>query len=678
MLQARRLVTMPVPEPTTEDPHAWAKAYAQRGWRVLPIKPGEKRPPMAAWQDAATTDEATIDAWWTQLYKGHGIGVATGKGSGIFVLDVDVSDQKAGDDTLADLIAAHGQLPDAPTVLTPSMGCHIYFALPEGMEIRNDASRRLGPGLDIRGEGGQVVAPPTTRAEGGYEWEDDSFLLDPPQAPAWLLALLAAPAVAPSPAPSVASMPRLEDGYSPADAFNERTTWAQLLERDGWTLSGRNEEGYEEWTRPGKDPRHGASATVGWNGLDILRVFTTSIDWLTEGAYSRFQYEALSQFAGDESRAAREIRLEDFENVEAFLDALPVSEPEQAAAPTEVPEGMETGWEPVDLALVLSEGYEPPRPDLLRRSDGAALLYRGRINALYGESGSGKSWIAMAACAQVIAEGGTVLYIDLEDHVGSVMARMMGLGLTAEQLMAGFLYVSPQVAWSGFAALQLVQLIEGYDVQLAVIDSTGEAMALDGAEPNSDDDTARWFRQVPRTLAQAGPAVLLLDHVPKASDAPKGFAIGSQRKRAAIDGASYRVEVITAPARGAKGHLKMITAKDRGGAYQHGEKVAEVYVEDGIDSAVDLAITPPEMGTKDRLKVEMTKWMRNKPAQVSSVLLKAVGGNQETRRAALNELVADGYLTEAKKGNARYIAFARLYLAPSEEALDDACQQDLI
>ena len=152
--------------------------YAERGLRVLPIMPGGKRPPMRAWQDAATTDPETIRLWWTGLYADHGVGIATGAGSGVFVLDVDISDGKAGDETLRALEDSYGPLTDTVRVITGSGGAHIYYRMPEGVEIRNDAGRKLGPGLDIRGEGGQVVAPPTIHPTTGraYEWEHGAGL----------------------------------------------------------------------------------------------------------------------------------------------------------------------------------------------------------------------------------------------------------------------------------------------------------------------------------------------------------------------------------------------------------------------------------------------------------------------------------------------------------------------
>jgi len=300
--------------------------YAGRGLRVLPIMPGGKRPPMRAWQDAATTDPETIRLWWTGLYADHGVGIATGAGSGVFVLDVDVADGKAGDETLRELEDSCGQLTDTVRTITGSGGAHYYYRLPAGVEIRNDAGRKLGAGLDIRGEGGQVVAPPTIHPTSGraYEWEHGAGLDEIPiaEAPGWLIAMLTAePDITPHVMVSVSTG---DDG--PAQRYNDATTWSDLLTRDGWTLGHTDRDGCQHWTRPGKDTREGTSATVGYSGRDVLRVFTSALPALPEGAYSRFGYTAAVHHSGDRSAFAAELKRTEMAPVDRWLDSVPISE----------------------------------------------------------------------------------------------------------------------------------------------------------------------------------------------------------------------------------------------------------------------------------------------------------------------------------------------------------------
>jgi replicative DNA helicase len=293
-----------------------ALGYAARGWRVIPIAPGHKYPKgIANWQNQATTDPATITAWWTGQHPGWGVGIATGPETGIWVLDVDVADGKTGDDTLQDLENSYGQLPDTVEAITGRGGRHLFFNYPPNMEVRAGAATRLGNGLDVRGIGGQVLAEPSTGPDGGvYCWVIGHAPGDIPvaDAPEWLLAHIEAPEPAVThtidPATTVTWTPPplntpSDDG--PADRYNHATTWPQLLEHDGWTLHHTDRDGEQHWTRPGKQLRDGTSATVGYRGADILKVFTSSIPELeAERAYSRFAYYAATRHHGDQSAAA--------------------------------------------------------------------------------------------------------------------------------------------------------------------------------------------------------------------------------------------------------------------------------------------------------------------------------------------------------------------------------------
>jgi hypothetical protein len=300
---------------------AHALDYAAHGLPVLPIKPGEKRPPMAGWQNHATTDEPTIENWFTGLYADHGVGIATG--GTIFALDIDVSDGKTGDETLADLELQYGRLPHTATVLTGSGGQHRYFLMPAGVTIRNNAATALGPGLDIRGEGGQCVAPPTIHPNGtAYEW-DGGEIGEIAAAPKWLVTLLTDKPKPDTPSESKAPT---SDSDSVAARYNDQTTWAQLLRADGWTLAQTMPDGEQRWVRPGKEERDGISATVGHGGGGQMTVFSSSIAWLPEGSYSRFGYYACRHHQGDRSAAASHLYELDMAPVNALLESVPVTD----------------------------------------------------------------------------------------------------------------------------------------------------------------------------------------------------------------------------------------------------------------------------------------------------------------------------------------------------------------
>jgi hypothetical protein len=158
-----------------------AVAYAGRG---LPVFPCNGKVPLTehGFQDASA-DMETVLAWWTR-WPEAAIGIPTGAVSGLFVLDVDV--QHGGAGTLAALERKHGVLPPAPEVLTGGGGKHLYFAHP-GQPVQNSAGK-LGPGLDVRADGGYVIAPPSLHANGrAYRWLRSGRKLELPEPPAWLL-----------------------------------------------------------------------------------------------------------------------------------------------------------------------------------------------------------------------------------------------------------------------------------------------------------------------------------------------------------------------------------------------------------------------------------------------------------------------------------------------------------
>lgn len=160
-----------------------ALEYAARGWRVLTVYPGEKRPSMKDWPTEASSDPDAVRDLWVQRPDSN-IGIATGAGSGFFVLDIDP--KNGGDESLTDLCIEHGALPRTRTVRTGSGGTHYYFAMPD-FEVTNSPGRLKGTGIDVRGEGGQVLAPPSVTALGDYRLQLDAAILP---APAWLLDLI--------------------------------------------------------------------------------------------------------------------------------------------------------------------------------------------------------------------------------------------------------------------------------------------------------------------------------------------------------------------------------------------------------------------------------------------------------------------------------------------------------
>jgi putative DNA primase/helicase len=186
----------------TPDFAAAAHAYNQRGWRVIPLhrvgpdgvtcscrkgancgRNTAKHPIDNEWQKAERLSAADIQATW-DVDKAPNIGIATGTDSGIWVLDIDP--EGGGFETMGELITAQGgvALPETQVHQTGSGGYHYIFALP-GFELRNSQGR-IGRGIDVRANGGQIVAPPSRSGKGDYVVIQEAPVV---QAPDWLLEL---------------------------------------------------------------------------------------------------------------------------------------------------------------------------------------------------------------------------------------------------------------------------------------------------------------------------------------------------------------------------------------------------------------------------------------------------------------------------------------------------------
>lgn len=153
-----------------------ALKYAKRDIPVFPLRPGGKKPLTPRGFKDATTDPEQIRRWWKRWPEAN-IGIPTGERSGLWALDRDA--YKPGAMSREALEREHGPIPQTTTVGTGRGGFQYLFRYPAGSGIRNSAGE-LGPGLDVRGEGGYIVAPPS-RTEGPYEWLDRSPLADPPE-----------------------------------------------------------------------------------------------------------------------------------------------------------------------------------------------------------------------------------------------------------------------------------------------------------------------------------------------------------------------------------------------------------------------------------------------------------------------------------------------------------------
>lgn len=157
----------------------YALAYAKMGMAVFPLIPKNKKPVTANGFHDATTDPAQIEKWW-RSNPNYNIGIATGQMSGgLVVIDLDIDDEKGryGNETLREWETEHGQLPDTCRTITGRGGYHLLFYV--NKEVPCSINEDLA--VDIRGDGGYFVAPPSVHPNGHeYEWEQapDEFVLE--------------------------------------------------------------------------------------------------------------------------------------------------------------------------------------------------------------------------------------------------------------------------------------------------------------------------------------------------------------------------------------------------------------------------------------------------------------------------------------------------------------------
>jgi hypothetical protein len=327
------------------------------------------------------------------------------------------------------------------------------------------------------------------------------------------------------------------------------------------------------------------------------------------------------------------------------------------------------GWTPADLTAALNGTQVDPVPILLAPENGRGLFYRGSINCLYGDSGSGKSWLAMRAVREELEAGGRALWVDLEATTSETVARLRGVGVASDVILDRFHYVRPENAVSRRVIPYVLWLVAELGVTMIVVDSVGEAFAVEGVNEDRDNEVGPWLRSTVRPLAVAGVVVVLIDHSTKSKENAL-YPSGSKRKRAAWTGAGYLVEARPAFSRESAGWLVLTTAKDRHGTYRRGDEVVRVNVEPYPDGGLGFAVHPPRAKAGETagdklpdLARRIVTVVRDASAEatmkgassamtqrevLAAVIDAGIKGGSDLKRAALDWSVRFGHLTETR------------------------------
>ena len=359
---------------------AAALYYAGLGWPVFPLVPGEKIPLLSKKHGGrgvldATTDVKQVTAWWTAHPEAN-IGLATGRDSDLYVVDVDGD---AGEESLQ----RYGTLPVVPESST-GKGRHLVFSLPGG----TNTAGKLGPKIDTRGEGGYIVAPPSLHPSGRrYRWT-----VPPHKA-----------AVLPLPAPLVDALSKVAGSI--AGAPEARTSAIEVV-MHGVAEGGRN-QALTEYV--------GRLFAKGLRELEVLElargVNATKFRPPLEGA----EVEAVVN-----SVASAHLR-----NHTARVLVVETDTPQPMA-----PVGFETFESMLDKAQQPVDAMPTMWPTwnkACRMYGGGQGLARGWHVVVAGGAGVGKSLVALNLTVAALLGGHSVGWVSLEMSKEQLLMRMLGI-----------------------------------------------------------------------------------------------------------------------------------------------------------------------------------------------------------------------------------------------------------
>jgi len=572
-----------------DDIYLAALQLTKEGISVVPVSvDGSKKPAPFTWrkyQDNRPTTQELID--WFGKGTQQGVGAICGAVSGnLEMLELEgravaaqihiQAKDMAENSGLGDLWQ---KIQDGYCEVTPSGGIHWLYRISDGLVPGNQKlARRPGEngGVDVlcetRGEGGFVILAPSAGSchPSGEPWKILSGSIQ------------TIPTITLEEREALFSifrcfdeMPKIENIAQevksrevnlslPGDDYNSKVTWEQILTPLGWSKVYTKGEAIA-WRRPGKN--EGISATTNFNGKDNLYVFTTSTIFESEHSYSKFAAYATLEHNGDFKKAASALRSQGYGkpvelNSLPNLQNLPTHSPSLVTLRDENEEPTTSSWLPEFINT--DNIFDEPEPSILRRADGHHIFYAGKINALFGESESGKTWIALEAVRQELEKNNTVFYLDFEDSVRGIYNRLNTLGADLRHFKT-FLYSNPSEPLTQGAREALLTRIDEYKPSLIVVDGVNAAMNVMGLDLEKNKDATSFSQEVLRPMRLHNAAIITIDHVTKSKDNRGNYAIGAQAKRADIDGCAVAVEVEIAFGRGIDGALALKVTKDRPG-----------------------------------------------------------------------------------------------------------------
>lgn len=314
-----------------------------------------------------------------------------------------------------------------------------------------------------------------------------------------------------------------------------------------------------------------------------------------------------------------------------------------------------TSWAPMDLGAVLEAGCNVAAPQLLRRTDGQALFYRACIHSANGEPESGKSKLAGGATAQVLRSGGRVAYFDCESRPEPLLEQLQAAGVSDSAIIGRLGYVRPHEPLSHAEGDLVAEL--ALEPDLVVLDGVTEAMQLAGMKLEDNADVAAFMAALPRRFADAGSAVLMIDHVVKDRESRGRYAIGGQHKLAAVD-VAFSLKVLEPFGRGKSGAVAIQLEKDRPGhlrALADGKRIAVMRVDAASDGEFTIDLEPPGEhrpgGFRPTVLMErVSEFVAANPGLSKNAIRAGVKGRNDAVDLALELLVSEKFVRVAVEG----------------------------
>ena len=514
---------------------------AEMGLPVFPCD-AQKRPMTQHGFRDATKDPETIRRSFRNAAM---IGIPTGEASGFFVLDLDCKNGAKGLEWLA---AHEARLPQTRRHRTRSGGVHLLFGMPASRAVRNSASR-VGPGVDVRGSGGYIIAPPSD----GYDVVDHAIIAE---APAWLLDLIDPPA---APRVQSAAASNIRDLAAPRQSSDGTRYGLQALDNECQAILSAADGAKHDTLNRAAFSIGGLVAAGELAESAALHALASAL----AGIASRCEdYPAAQKTLGAAFRAgmakprqspAPMIRRTIVEEYMPRADEPPPrdhapehwsAEPDPEPAAPEVervaPDAPGTG-----LPLVYFEDVEPALTgeDFLE-----GVLIRAAMSVFYGPSNCGKTFFACDLALHVaygkawngreVTQGG-VIYCAMEGAHGirnRVTAWARHYGLEGAPIPFAIIPVALNLQDPEADTSRLIEAIEtaaakmGRPVALVVMDTLSRAMA--GGNENSPEDMGALVMNSDRIRQATGAHVAWIHHSGK--DQAQG-ARGHSLLRAATD-----------------------------------------------------------------------------------------------------------------------------------------------